>query len=134
MDGVLKHISAERKISDRGKLSDITKRVEVEARKFDSDIPSLNFRFGKHLRDIVAHAGLTKEYEDELEQKETLTQDSVFEKLSVAMLEGLEAIISPWLDRVCQALGVERFTDTESRCKKIVELLGEIGTFNTQEV
>jgi len=134
MEGVLIHICAEKKISDKGRLCDITKRVEAEAGKFDSDIVSLNFRLGKHLRDIVAHGGLTKEFEDEHGQKETLTQDSVFEKLSVVTLEGLEAIISPWLDRVCQALGVERFTDIQGRCKQVAELLGEIGTVSRQEV
>jgi hypothetical protein len=134
MEGVLKHICAEKKISDKGRLCDITKRVEAEARKIDSGIASLSFRLGKHLRDIVAHAGLTKEYEDEHGKKETLTQDSVFEKLSVSTLEGLEAIISPWLDRVCQVLAVERFTDTEGRCKGFVELFGELGTCNVQEV
>lgn len=54
----------------------------------------MNFRLGKHLRDIVAHAGLSKEYEDEHGKKEILAQDSVFEKLSADTLEGLEAIIS----------------------------------------
>jgi hypothetical protein len=134
MEGVLNYICSERTISDKGRLCDKTKRVEAEARMVDSGVESLNFRLGKHLRDIVAHAGLTKEYEDEHGKKETVTQDSVFEKLSVETLEGLEASISPWLDRVCQALSVERFTDTEGKNKQIVELLGELGTVNTQEV
>jgi hypothetical protein len=134
MEGVLSHICAEQTISNRGSLCEITKRVEAEARKVDSAIVTLNFRLDKYLRDIVAHGGLTKMYEDEYGEKEALTQDSVFEKLSVATLEALEAIISPWLDRVCQALRVDRFTDTEDRCKQVVELFGEIGITDTQEV
>ncbi|MHB1421611.1 MAG: hypothetical protein ACYC3I_00160 [Gemmataceae bacterium] len=59
---------------------------------------------------------------------------SVFEKLSVETLEGLEAIISPWLDQVCEALSLVRFTDTEGKNKQIVELLEVAGAVNTQEV
>lgn len=134
MESVLKQICADKGISEGRRLCDTTKRVEEEARRVDSGIESLNFRLDKHLRDIVAHAGLTKPYEDEHGKKEILTQDSVFEKLSAARLEELEAIISPWLDRVCHARGVERFTDSEGRCKKVAELFGKLGNFDIQEV
>ncbi len=104
-------------------------------RKSDSGIGTLNFRLGKYLRDIVAHGGLTKEYEGDHGNKETLTEDSVFEKLSVPTLERLEAMITPWLDRVCKALEVERFTDTEDKCTSRSRIfLGKIGTCNISEV
>lgn len=135
MEGVLYHICAEKHISNKtDSIYKMTNRVEKEAQKIDSSIPTLNFRLEKHLRDLVSHTLLTKEYEDEHGHMQTLTQDSVFEELCIPALERLEAIISPWLDRVCQALGVERFTDTEGRCKNVVELLGKIGPFDIHEV
>ena len=133
MEGVLNHICTLKGISDRGSLDDRAKRVEDEARNINSGIPSLSFRLGKCLRDLIAHAGITKKHEED-GHKEMLTQETVFERFSIATLRGLEDSISPWLDQICQALGVERFTDTEGECKEVGRLFADIGNFKILEV
>ena len=107
-------------VYDKGRLCDRTLNIGLEARKY-GQLPRINFRFGKHLRDLIAHPGIEKFFEGD-----TLDQGSVFEKLDVSTLRALQAQISPWLDAVCRNLGVERLTDTKAQAEEDAMLLAEI--------
>lgn len=134
VDGVLDHICTAKGISPKGPLCEKRNRVEMEARKIDKEIESLNVRFEKELRNIIAHGGLVKEYEDEHGHRIRLSEASVYEQLSVRSLERIVAILNPWLDRVCQVLAVERFVDTETLCRKWSEIAGGCQPFDVNEI
>lgn len=135
LEGVVNHIEDCVTITavHRGRrLCDRTRNISLEAKK-RARIPHVEFRLGKHLRDLIAHPGIDIDFSDR-ESSTRLEQDDVFERLSVQTLRGLESKVVPWLDAVCVALNVERFTDTEARCRKIAELLGSLGPTEMKEV
>jgi hypothetical protein len=135
LEGVVNHIESRVSIpavQQGNRLCDRTRNIGQEARK-RGRVPHVEFRLGKHLRDLVAHPGIGIDFSDR-ESSTVLGQEDVFERLSVQTLRGLEGKVVPWLDAVCAALKVERFTDTEARCRKIAELLNSIGPTETREV
>lgn len=101
----------------RLKLYEKTILISREARKYKR-IPPLNFRTGKHLRDIIAHPGIEMNYAG---RRRKLDFVSLFDELDLATLEKLETRLVGWLDAVCDALRVERLSDT----KKTVEDLSK---------
>jgi hypothetical protein len=94
-----------------GSLSQKVANITLEAQK-DHHILEPSFRLEKHLRDIIAHPGITKSIQS---QAGTIIVDmsNVFEDLSLKMLDTLERQLSDWLDPICKIFGVSRFTDTE---------------------
>jgi RiboL-PSP-HEPN len=50
------------------RLCDKTRNVSYEARKHGK-LPYLNFRLGKHLRDLIAHPGIEIDFSEEFENK-----------------------------------------------------------------
>jgi len=112
LEAVVNEIHAEHPgICHAGSLSQKVADITLEAEKHHH-VPELSFRLEKHLRDIIAHPGITKSIQS---HAGTITVDvsSVFEDLSLKTLDALERQLSGWLDAVCNIFGVPRFTDTE---------------------
>jgi hypothetical protein len=107
-------------IRNGSRLCDKTWNIAHEAKKYGR-LPYLNFRLGKHLRDLVAHPGIEISFWGEDSKK--LDSVSVFEELTLNSLKALESQISEWIDAVSAALNVPRFTDTE---KLVTELRGKL--------
>ena len=125
VEGVVNDIYSQRTIPEHysgSRLCDRTRNIAFEAKKYGR-IPFVNFRFEKHLRDLVAHPGISIAFSDRDSEPETLDQKSVFEKLNIDTLRNLESLISPWLDAVCAALKVERFTNFEKECEEGIRFL-----------
>ena len=112
LEGVVSQIENEKNIPEEygiGRLCDKTRNINREAKK-KGHVPYLNFRLGKHIRDILVHPGIEKTFEDD----EKLDETSVYKELSVQSLADLGNSINAWLDAVCGILGVQRFTDTKA--------------------
>jgi hypothetical protein len=123
VEGVLNNICEQIKVSEKIKNGPLHSRICFignEAKKHNN-IPDINFRLGKYMRDIIAHPGIDKAFEG----GERVDEVSVYEKLTPESLTEIAATLDNWLSAVCHALKIERFTDTE----KIVKDLGaELGT------
>ena len=104
------------------RLCNLTRNIGHEARKFGR-VPFVSFRLEKHLRDLIAHPGITIAFSDGGSEETTLDQSSVFERLDGETLRSLEAQITPWLDAVCRNLGVSRLTDTKRQSQQAAALL-----------
>lgn len=129
LEGVVSQIEKERNIPETygdGRLCDKTRNIAQAAKKKGS-VPYLNFRLGKHLRDILVHPGIGKIFEDQ----EKLDETSVYEKLTVKSLAELGMSISSWLNAVCKNLSVERFTDTKA---VLEDFFNEMGSTRVREV
>jgi hypothetical protein len=81
----------------------------------------MNFRLGKHPRDLIAHPGIEINF-----GSEKLDFVAVFDRLDMDMLRNIETQVDSWLDAVCAILKVPRFTDTEGTVTKLGESLGEL--------
>lgn len=103
------------------RLCDLTRNIHCAAKELGR-VPYINFRLGKHLRDIVVHPGIEIAFENEV-----LTQASVFERLRPETIRELAGMISDWLDAVCCLFEVPRFSDTESAVKHWGNVLGVVG-------
>lgn len=113
--------------------------IQAEAEKHTKDLPILDFELGKKLRDILAHPGITKSFENknpgkvsvcaesttESLQKKRLSQGSVYEELTIESLQDIGTMIDKWLSSVTNALNIDRFKDTR---KMVDELAAKIGT------
>jgi hypothetical protein len=123
VEGVLNNICERIKVSEKIKNGPLHSRIcfiDNEAKKHNN-IPDINFRLGKYMRDIIAHPGIDKAFEG----GERVDEVSVYEKLTPESLTEIAATLDNWLSAVCHVLKVERFTDTE----RIVKELGaELGT------
>jgi hypothetical protein len=137
VEGVVNDIYSQRTIPEHysgGRLCDRTRNIGREAGKYGR-IPFINFRIEKHLRDLIAHPGISIAFSNRDAEPETLDQDAVFDKLSLDTLRKLESRIAPWLDAVCVALKVERLTDFEKRGEEAMQFLGEVvGRVEVKEV
>lgn len=121
IEGVVREIDAQKtipRVHPGNRLCDLTRNVGHEAKKF-GHMPFASFRLEKHLRDLIAHPGITIAFSDGRTAVKDLDQTSVFEHLDTQTLKQLEARISPWLDAVCKNLKVPRFTDTKRQCEEI---------------
>lgn len=128
LEAVVKDIEDCRQIPNltnrhRLRLCDRTENIGREAEKLGK-IPRLNFRLGKHLRDLIAHPGIEVNFTNAPGGKLNFT--SVFEELNFTTLESLEAQISSWIDAVCSALGTARFTDTKHLVTELAENMGQV--------
>jgi hypothetical protein len=122
-EGVLNNICAQTHASKKIKNGSLSSRISYvkEEAGTCTDLPNLNFRLGKYLRDILAHPGIEKAFE----AKEKMDEISVYEKLTVESLKEIGNMIDRWLSIVTNVLHIERFTDT----RKMVEEFGEgLGT------
>ena len=114
-EGVLNNICAQIHAPNKIKNGSLRGRIDYvknEATKY-SNLPDLNFRLGKNLRDILAHPGIEKTFE--LEEK--MDEISIYEKLTVESLKEIGNMIDKWLSIVTSALKMERFTDTRKMVK-----------------
>ena len=121
IEGVVREIDALKtipKVHRGNRLCDLTRNVGHEAKK-SGHVPFAIFRLEKHLRDLIAHPGITIAFSDGHKAEEDLDQTSVFEHLDIQTLKQLETRISPWLDAVCRNLKVPRFTDTKQQCEEL---------------
>ena len=114
------------KIEGADKAWTLNKKTELITREAKNrvsvpDLPDLNFRLGKYLRDIVAHPGIEKTFGGE-----TVDETVVFEKLIIQTVNELGLKIDAWLDRVCYIFKVTRFTDTKAMIEQVAEGLGSI--------
>jgi hypothetical protein len=84
------------------------------------NLAKINIKLWKALRDIIAHPGINKSVSGN-----KLTENSIYEELSISSVEKTSELISKWLDSVCTALAVERFTDTAAAVSAFSSKLGE---------
>lgn len=130
LEAVVKEIENQEQIPNianrkRLRLCDKIQNITHEASKRRT-IPHLNFRLGKHLRDLVAHPGI--EIDHASAPGGNINYTSVFEELDLPSLEALEIKISSWIDAVCTALGTTRLTDTEHLATELAQSIGEVNT------
>ncbi|MDX6443123.1 MAG: hypothetical protein QOH71_197 [Blastocatellia bacterium] len=128
LEAIVKDIGDHRQIPNltkrqRLRLCDKTENITREAEKHGK-IPVLNFRLGKHLRDLIAHPGIEIDFPNAPSGK--LDSTSVFEDLDLSTLDALEAQISSWIDAICAALGISRFTDTKQLVIELGESMGSV--------
>jgi len=126
LEAVVKDIGDCRQIPNltkrqRLRLCDKTENITREAEKHGK-IPILNFRLGKHLRDLIAHPGIEIDFPNAPGGK--LDSTSVFDDLDLSTLDALEVQISSWIDAVCAALASSRFTDTKQLVTELSESMG----------
>lgn len=100
------------------KIEDITHEANEQ-----NKISPMNFILGKHLRDIIAHPGIKKNFQGG-KREEELNVASVFEKLDLATLQDIDTEISRWIEAVCKIFTVSRFTDTEQEVLDLAKALG----------
>jgi hypothetical protein len=123
LEGMVHQICLEKTIPGSNKNDSFAVRihsVHQEATKLGA-VPAMNIRFGKSLRDIIAHPGIKKHVGDNV-----LTEVSIYEELSVATLRSMGEVVNTWLEAVCSLLGIERFTDTKSLAEDLGEQLGSL--------
>ena len=82
---------------------------------------SLDVDEARDLRNIIAHA-------DAFRTGGRLNEVDVFHKLTAGYLKKLSNEIDVFLNRVCKECGVERFSDTAQKLKKIGSAIGKLGT------
>ena len=134
VEGVVNDIFEQKSIpGNRQSLCEKALAIASVARRYAA-IPFVNFRLEKQMRDLVAHPGITKAFSDPSSKKTRLDQNEVFERLSIDTLRGLEQRISPWLDAVCSALKVDRYTDTKREIEKCMPVLSALGRGKIMEV
>lgn len=123
LEGFVNDVEQSGQISaNRGgkRLCDKTWDIACEAKKY-AKIPPLNFRLGKHLRDLIAHPGIEIDFYDS-----RLDSVTVYEKLDLNTLKEIESQISSWVNVVSKVLNVPRFTDTERFVTELGEKLGKV--------
>ncbi len=130
VEGVVNDVYEQHLIPKKGQS--LCERAQAVALAARAPIP--HFRLEKQLRDLVVHPGITKPFSDPRSRKGRLHQDDVFERLSIDTLRRLEQRISPWLDAVCRALKVDRFTDTKHEIEKWMPILSALGPPSIAEV
>jgi hypothetical protein len=121
LEGVIGKIEKECEIETvygKGRLCDRTRNVDRQAKK-RGFVPHINFRFEKHMRDIISHPGITKWFFDE-----AVGEATVFEKLDVETIGAVGSRVGAWLDAACNNLGVDRFTDTKGLVEHFSNALG----------
>ena len=134
VEGVVNDVYAQRSMPGKHhSLCEKAQAVALAAARRAS-IPFAEFRLEKQLRDLVAHPGITKAFSDPASKKTRLDQGDVFDRLSTDTLRNLERRISPWLDAICGALGVDRFTDTKREIDRWMPILSGIGKSKITEV
>jgi hypothetical protein len=125
LEGVVNYacdqLPAPSKIRKKSTLDERRRFVHTEAER-RGHVPELNFRLGKYLRDILAHPGIEKTFENE----EKLDEVSVYEKLTPESLEEIGDLVDRWLNAVCTALVIERFTDMKKMVEEFGSELGEV--------
>lgn len=101
------------------RLCDRTRAVAKFA-KTKGQLPYLNFRLEKSLRNIIAHPVSDVDFGDK-----PFSEIDTFSILTCDSLASLGMMISDWLDAVCKILDVQRFTDTEEMVRSIASALGD---------
>lgn len=114
------------RLSRGTRLCDKTRDIAFEAKR-SAKLPYVNFRLGKHLRDIIAHPGIEKCFRDTGDQDTRLDESDTYERLDIEVLQALEGQIIPWLDAVCSLFGVKRTEDPQRELERLTRELEKAG-------
>jgi len=101
----------------------LCKRIDIliqDARRI-AHVPPIVLAPGKPLRDMIAHPGIEKTFDQVPED-----YGATYERLDFQALEQFEAQISPWIDGICSAFRVNRLEDAEGALKEFTEHLGKL--------
>ncbi|MFA6287460.1 MAG: hypothetical protein WC661_08750 [Opitutaceae bacterium] len=118
-EGVINQIYLEKNYTVTRRDS-LAEKAEYIHKRASPKLARLNIKLWKGLRDIIAHPGIEKTISGD-----ALTERSTYERLSADSVRATSALISQWLDAVCLALAVERFTDTKAMIESLSEGLGQ---------